>query len=143
MYRLRKPRDARDRSHIRPLPDSNYSIRLFPGNPYNSEYCMDIVDTATGQPVNSPFEFELWVVPNLKSPWLSMPSGRIRSLERCFGIAQHDILPGEEKWLLRDGQTCLLKRPGKRDVQFTVPMRKELQPAFVYDVDVLDFPAEE
>ncbi|KAI0662264.1 hypothetical protein C8Q70DRAFT_964071 [Cubamyces menziesii] len=138
----RKPRDARDRAHVRPLPDSKYSIRLFPGNPYNNEYCMDIVDTATGQAVNSPFEFDLWAVPNPKAPWLSMPSGRLRSLERCMGIAQHDILPGEEKWLLRDGLTCLLKRPGKRDVQFTVPMRKQLQP-LVYDVEILDFPEEE
>ncbi|KAL7278895.1 hypothetical protein ACG7TL_006726 [Trametes sanguinea] len=139
----RKPRGPQDRAHIRPIPDSKYSIRLFPSNPYNSEYCMDIVDTATKQPVNSPFEFELWVVPNPKAPWLSMPSGCVRSLERNFGVAQDDILPGEEKWLLRDGQTCLLKRPGKRDVQFTVPIRKHLRPAVAYDVDILDFPEEE
>ncbi|KAI9061221.1 hypothetical protein FKP32DRAFT_1594895 [Trametes sanguinea] len=139
----RKPRNAQDHAHLRPIPDSDYSIRLFPGNPTNSEYCMDIVDTATQQPVNSPFEFELWAVPNPNAPWLSMPGGCVRSLERCFGIAQQDILPGEEKWLLRDGQTCLLRRPGKRDVQFTVPRRKQSQPAAVYDADILDFPEEE
>ncbi|KAI9061229.1 hypothetical protein FKP32DRAFT_1576683 [Trametes sanguinea] len=139
----RKPRNAQDRAHIRPIPDSEYSIRLFPGNPANSEYCMDIVDTATQQPVNSPFEFELWVIPNPNAPWLSMPSGCVRSLERCFGIAQQDILPGEERWLLRDGQTCLLRRPGKRDVQFTVPRRKQPQPAAAYDADILEFPEEE
>lgn len=104
---------------------------------------MDIVDNATKQAVNSPFEFDLWVVPNPCAPWLSMPAGCVRSLERNIGLSQHEILPGEEKWLLRDGQTCLLKRPGKRDVQFTVPIRKRFQPVNIYDVDILDFPAEE
>lgn len=100
---------------------------------------MDFVDTATGQPDNSPFEFELWAVPNPQSPWLALPSGRLHSLERRFHVAPDKILPGEEKWVLRDGQTCLLKRPGKRDVMFTVPIRQQQQ-TFQYDVDILEFP---
>lgn len=139
----RKPRPGRDLVHTRPIPGSRYSIRLWPGNPYVHEYCMDFVDTATQEAVNSPFEFELWAVPSLDAPWLSMPSGRLHSLERNFHIAQDKILPAEEKWVLRDGQTCLLKRPGKKDVMFSVPKRKvNSLPAAGYDVDVLDFPKE-
>ncbi|EIW63140.1 uncharacterized protein TRAVEDRAFT_43446 [Trametes versicolor FP-101664 SS1] len=134
-----KPRPGRDIAHIRPIPGSKYSIRLWPGNPFVNEYCMDFVDTVTNRPVNSPFAFELWAVPDPKSPWLALPSGRLHSLERSFHVARDKILPGEEKWVLRDGQTCLLKRPGKRDVMFTVPIRQQPQ-TVQYDVDILDFP---
>lgn len=104
---------------------------------------MDFVDTATQEAVNSPFEFELWAVPSLDAPWLGMPSGRLQSLERNFHVAQDKILLGEEKWVLRDGQTCLLKRPGKKDVMFSVPKRKvNPSPAIECDVDILDFPKE-
>ncbi|KAI9062950.1 hypothetical protein FKP32DRAFT_1721670 [Trametes sanguinea] len=126
----------------RPVPDSNYSIRLFPGSLSLSEYCMDFVDTTTGEPVNSPFEHELWSVPNPDTPWLTIPMvGKLRSAERGHGIRQEDILPGEEKYFLRDGQTCVLMRPGKRPVRFTVPVRRrpELQES-AEAVDVLDFP---
>ncbi|KAI0768664.1 hypothetical protein BD413DRAFT_560355 [Trametes elegans] len=134
----RKPRPGRDRVDIRPIPDSEYSIRLWPGSRYASEYCMDFVDSETKQPVNSPFEFELWGAPNPEAPWLCAPAGRLLSLERSFGIPQHKIRPGEEKFVLRDGMTCLLKRRGKKDIQFTVPMRRRPLPQ--YDVHILDFP---
>ncbi|KAI9062945.1 hypothetical protein FKP32DRAFT_1628462 [Trametes sanguinea] len=127
---------------VRPIPDCKYSIRLFPGALSASEYCMDFVDSATGEPVNSPFEHELWSVPNPDTPWLSMPMvGKLRSAERNHGIKQEDIRPGEEKYFLRDGQTCVLMRPGKRPVRFTVPVRRrpELQEA-TEAVDVLDLP---
>lgn len=102
---------------------------------------MDFVNTETQEAVNSPFEFELWAVPDPDAPWLAMPSGRLYSLERNFHIAQDKILPGIEKWVLRDGQTCLLKRPGKKDVMFQVPVRRKVKPV-QYDVDLLDFPKE-
>lgn len=102
---------------------------------------MDFVKTETKEAVNSPFEFELWAVPDPDAPWLAMPSGRLYSLEHNFHIAQDKILPGIEKWMLRDGQTCLLKRPGKRDVFFRVPTRRNPN-AVKYDADVLAFPKE-
>ncbi|KAI0674827.1 hypothetical protein C8Q78DRAFT_1009108 [Trametes maxima] len=135
-----KPRPGRDTGHIRPIPNSKYSIRLWPGNPYVNEYCMDIVDTATKQPVNSPFEFDLWIIPDLDTPWLGGPAGCLRSLERNFGIPQHKILPGEEKWVLRDGQSCLIRRPGEKDIRFTVPVRKRRNPPITEEVYILDFP---
>ncbi|KAH9853438.1 hypothetical protein C2E23DRAFT_821366 [Lenzites betulinus] len=126
---------------IRPITDTKYSLRLFPGSYTAAEYCMDFVETATGKPMNSPFEFELWGVPNPDTPWLTFPiCGKVRSLERAFGVKQEDIVPGAEKFVLRDGQTCVLARPGKRSIRFTVPVRKIAAPAVVEDVEVLDLP---
>ena len=102
---------------------------------------MDFVLTATGEPVNSPFKFELIATPNPKTSWLFGLGGQIRSAQASFGIKQNKILPGEEKYTLQDGQTCLLMRPGKRTVRFTVPIRplpeeeKEEE-----EYDELDFP---
>lgn len=103
---------------------------------------MDFVDTATKEAVNSPFEFELWAIPDPEAPWLCMPSGRLNSLESNFHIPQHEIPPGEERWVLRDGQTCVLKRPGKKGVFFRVPVRKKSQDPEPVEYDVLDFPRE-
>ncbi len=124
---------------VRPIPDSKYSLRLFPGSLSAAEYCLDFVDAA-GKPVNSPFEFELWGVPDPDAPWLSIPAaGKLRSAEHTFGFKQKDILPGAEKFILRDGQTCVLMRPGKRPLRFTVPLRK-VESDVVEDVDVVDLP---
>ncbi|CDO75338.1 hypothetical protein BN946_scf184966.g6 [Trametes cinnabarina] len=126
---------------VRPIPDSQYSLRLFPGSISRAEYCLDFVDSKTGEPVNSPFEHELWSVPNIDTPWLTMPMVvKLRSAERGHGIKQDDILPGEEKYFLRDGQTCVLTRPGKRSVRFTVPVRRRPALEEVEPMDVIDFP---
>ncbi|KAI0355448.1 hypothetical protein OH77DRAFT_1480059 [Trametes cingulata] len=128
--------------HVRPIPDTPYSIRLFPGSLSAAEYCLDFVHSASGEPVNSPFEFELWGVPDPETPWLSMPmTQRIRSIEHTHGVKQEDVLPGHEKFILRDGLTCVLVRPGKPKIRFTVPVRKSpaaSEPA--QEVVVLDFP---
>ncbi|OJT05947.1 hypothetical protein TRAPUB_3134 [Trametes pubescens] len=126
---------------VRPIPDSKYSLRLFPGSISAAEYCLDFVDSATGEPVNSPFEYELWAVPDPDAPWLSLPiTGKLRSIERGHGIKQADILPGREKFILRDGQTCVLMRPGKQPVRFTVPLRRVETTDVVEDVYVIDLP---
>ena len=65
---------------------------------------------------------------------------RIHSFERSFGFSEADVLPGAEMFVLRDGQTCPLKRPGHRDVQFRVPVRAEGLNVAQPDVDRLDFP---
>ncbi|KAI0329841.1 hypothetical protein GY45DRAFT_1346276 [Cubamyces sp. BRFM 1775] len=137
----KKPRPDDQHVFIRTIPDSEYSIRLYPGSISAAEFCMDFVHTATGQAVNSPFPYELWSVPNPALSGLSVPMvGRLKSAECVFGIRQEDILPGEEKFFLRDGQTCLLKRPGKRPLRFTVPIRQRQSSRIDEDVDVLDLP---
>ncbi|KAI0364691.1 hypothetical protein BV20DRAFT_983060 [Pilatotrama ljubarskyi] len=116
----RKPGPDNKLVYTRPIPDSGCSIRLFPGAHDIAEYCMDFVKTTTGRPVNSPFEFELWSVPNPETPWLTAGmTMQLRSIERAHRVKQEDIRPGEEKFILRDGQTCMLIRPGKRAVRFT------------------------
>lgn len=72
----------------------------------------------------------------------SAPTMRRRPLECSFGIPEHKIEPGAEKFLLSDGNHCLLRRPGHRDVRFTVPIRRRPKPEArpPVDADVLDFP---
>ncbi|KAI1782526.1 hypothetical protein LXA43DRAFT_1103894 [Ganoderma leucocontextum] len=136
----RKPKPGAPDVFLRPIPSSQYSIRLFPGSLAHREYCMDFVLTSTGHPVNSPFKFELWVVPSSSTPWLGGLPMRIHSLERVYGYQDAKISPGVEKFLLKDGQTCLLKRPGHRNLRFTVPIRAAaLEPADVNE-DQLHFP---
>ncbi|KAL7281880.1 hypothetical protein ACG7TL_003346 [Trametes sanguinea] len=133
-----KPAPGAKSVFTQPIPDSSYSIRLFPGSISAAEYCMDFVVTETGQPVNSPFEFELWAIPHPDAPHLTPFTGQLMSIERAHGIKQEDILPGEEKFILRDGLTCLLRRPGKKPVRFTVPTRRRTESTKA--VDVLSFP---
>ncbi|KAI9060940.1 hypothetical protein FKP32DRAFT_1577035 [Trametes sanguinea] len=136
-----RPGEVSKYVHVRPIPDSQYSIRLFPGSISAAEYCMDFIDSSTGEPVNSPFEFELWGVPDPDTPWLGMPiCQRMYSIERIHGIKQEDILPGHEKFILRDGLTCALIRPGKQGVRFTVPVRKQPDTQPPPEVHILDFP---
>ena len=107
---------------------------------------MDFVDTTTGKPVNSPFQYELWEVPSkdahdahLYDQWPI----QIYSVERYEGIPQEKIRPGEERFILNDGHTFLLKRPGKNDVRFTVPIRRQKRRDDLATVDrahVLPFP---
>ncbi|KAI0351329.1 hypothetical protein OH77DRAFT_1429878 [Trametes cingulata] len=138
----RKPVPGDKMVYSRPIPDSNYSIRLFPGAHDAAEYCMDFVETATGQPVNSPFEYELWSVPNPETPWLTAGmTMKLGTIERAHRMKLEDIPPGKEKFVLRDGQTCMLLRPGKRAVRFTVPVRPLMQTGLPEEeVDVLEFP---
>ncbi|KAI0759385.1 hypothetical protein BD413DRAFT_276255 [Trametes elegans] len=133
-----KPRPGDPGVFIQPIPKSRFSVRLFPGSVAASEYCLDFVVTATGQPVNSPFEFQLIAGPGPMVPLGTAPKVTLRPLECAFGIREDQIPPGEEKFLLRDGQICTLRRPGHRDVRFKVPMRKRPEP--VEDVDFLEFP---
>ncbi|KAI0639073.1 hypothetical protein C8Q77DRAFT_1163255 [Trametes polyzona] len=136
-----KPKPGDKFVFVRPIPDSDYSIRLFPGSITWAEYCMDFVETATGKAVNSPFEYELWGVPNPDMSHMTMTmTGKLQSIERSHGIKQEDILPGAERFVLRDGQTCVLQRPGKLPVMFTVPLRRRRQPDAPLDMHVLDLP---
>ncbi|RPD77305.1 hypothetical protein L226DRAFT_483785 [Lentinus tigrinus ALCF2SS1-7] len=128
---------------LRPIPHSSYSIRLFPGCLEAREYCLDFINTRTGLPVNSPFKFELWAIPNPSLPWIGGSFERVVAMERMFGFSKDEAPPGEETFLLRDGQTYLLKRPGRKDVRFTVPVRRRplaAAAAQVDEVDQLDLP---
>lgn len=133
-----KPHPGDDDVHIRAIPQSDYSIRMWGTNmEKNREYCFDFVETATGKPVNSPFEYELWAIPNQRTPWIPCQSARLCSLERSFGTKQEDIKPGGEKFVLLEGTPCFLKRPNMRSVYFVAPIRP--RPLDLPEIDVLDF----
>ena len=126
---------------VRPVPESDFSIRLWPGVAASREYCLDFVHTETGEATNSPFEYELWSIPHPDAPLLSLPPMRLSSLENGFGVKTGDIRPGEEKFILKEGLTCMLARPGKRGLQFTVPVRRREPPSAQGDAfDILDLP---
>jgi len=134
----RKPRPGERNVFVRPIPDCDYSIRLWPGVSDQHEFCLDFVHTKTGKATNSPFEYELWSMPDPITPWLSKPPTKLISLENCFGVGTPDIRPGEEKFVLKEGLTCLLVRSGKQDVHFTVPSRRSAPVEL--DADPLDLP---
>ncbi len=90
---------------------------------------MDFVETSTCRPVNSPIKFELWMVGSHTSPHVCGPV-RLHSLESAFGYSLKDIAPGEEKFVLTDGMTCVLTRPGQKPVRFTVPTRSHAVESF-------------
>ncbi|RPD57155.1 hypothetical protein L227DRAFT_587771 [Lentinus tigrinus ALCF2SS1-6] len=127
MFSQLKPAPGDVHVFIRPIPHSRDSIRLFPGSPALKEYCMDFVTTASGQPVNSPFKFELWSVGTSSGRHAGV---RLRSLESSLGCPLKDILSGEEKFVLTDGMP----------VRFTVPIRLDYSDTSDVDVDELDFP---
>ncbi|KAI1797090.1 hypothetical protein LXA43DRAFT_878744 [Ganoderma leucocontextum] len=47
-----KPRPGTRNVYMRAIPDSDYSLRLFPGNIALQEYCADFVRTSTGKAVD-------------------------------------------------------------------------------------------
>jgi len=128
---------------VRPIPGSEFSIRLFGKYmEHERKYGLDFVRTSTGEPENSPFEFELHMVQprNSSVPW-HVPGGsaRLHSMESGFGMRKGEkINPGEEKFILDEGTALLLKRPGHRDVYFEVPVRRRTMPQVEYDADVLE-----
>jgi len=134
----RKPRPGEGNVFVRPIPHCDYSIRLWPGVSDQHEFCLDFVHTKTGKATNSPFKYELWSMPDPITPWLSRPGMKLISLENCLGVRTPDIRPGEEKFVLKEGLTCLLGRPGKRPLRFTVPIRR--RPPVELEVDTLDLP---
>ena len=138
-----KPKPGAANVFCRPIPNSPYSIRLFPGAIIHREYCLDFVRTKTREPVNSPSDYQIWSAPETTTPWLgTVGMMRIRSLENSFGFSAVNTPAGTEKFVLRDGQTYVLRRPGHRDLRFKVPVRADgletVQSA--RDEDRLQFP---
>ena len=130
---------------VRPIPGTEFSIRLF-GDGMETLYIygLDFVHKLTGKPVNSPFTFELWAVPNIKLQQhlaVGQPRYRIKPVENAFGYFGKDILPGEEKFIVNEGSGVLLKRKGHRDIYFTVPIRPRPKVALkeLPNTDMLEF----
>ncbi|KAI0035994.1 hypothetical protein K488DRAFT_42195 [Vararia minispora EC-137] len=132
--------------HICPIPNSEFSVRLFGKYMEDKrQYGLDFIRTSTGEPENSPFQYDLFTVPDpdtqTAKPMMRPRSGRLFSVESGLGLRADQIYPGAEKFILSEGMCCLLKRKGHRDVYFKVPVRLRSKVPFKYDADILEFKA--
>ena len=111
------------------IPESPYSLRLWPGSPYRREYCLDFVyANHTTKSLKKPQGYELTVhVPMGSLPWLGIGEQPLRSIEENFAIAPEDTHEEEERFILRDGLVCVLTYAAQgheaREVRFEVPVR--------------------
>ncbi|OSD06836.1 hypothetical protein PYCCODRAFT_772448 [Trametes coccinea BRFM310] len=122
----RKPRSGDPDVIYIPIPGSNeLALRLWPGSPSAAEYCLDFFDGNTKTPINVPAGYKLWMIPDPARPWLQPICMALTSIERAYGIKSKDILPGEEKYILRDGMLCQLCRGNQKVLRFYVPLRQQ------------------
>ena len=101
---------------------------MWPGSLAQREFCLDYVHASdTNSPVNRPSGYDLTThVPMGSTPWLGIGGQPLPSLETVFGIPAEDILPGQEKFIVRDGLYVVLDYPERGDgspVCFQVPIR--------------------
>ncbi|KAI0033236.1 hypothetical protein K488DRAFT_85079 [Vararia minispora EC-137] len=130
--------------HICSIPNSEFSIRLFGKYMEDKrQYGLDFIRTSTGKSENSPFQYDLFTVPDpdaqTAGPIFGPRSGRLFSVESGLGLEPSEIRPGAERFILSEGMCCLLKRKGHRDVYFKVPVRIRPKASFKYDADILEF----
>ncbi|KAL0954909.1 hypothetical protein HGRIS_003841 [Hohenbuehelia grisea] len=110
------PRDKNPYIRVRPIPNSQYSIRVFPGCPYDRFFCIDLLLTSTGRPVKLPANYELWALPPADPMFPDIPMAPLEPHRR-------NCPEDDEKFVVHDGHRVVLKRAGQPDVRFTVPMR--------------------
>lgn len=110
-----------------PIPGSDYTMRLWPGSSLRSEHCLDFIETKTGKPINVPEKYSIWLLPTPEAPWLQ-GTGPVElvTLERSFGLQPTEIGEGEERYILRDGMTCMLSSSDGPEAIFDVPLRRQL-----------------
>ncbi|KAI0676668.1 hypothetical protein C8Q78DRAFT_962120 [Trametes maxima] len=109
------------------------SLRFWPGAHSRAEYYMDFVRSDTREPVNVPKGYRLWTIPDPDKPWLQIVSMELYSIEKAHGIPADKIIPGEEKFVLRDGLVCQLMHEEQVVMRFHVPMRPGAGGAGVQD----------
>jgi len=112
------------------IPDTdNLVIRFWNGGlDQEGQFCMDIYNTKSKDPVNS-FElgFSFHVTP-VSGTLSVLCAGRLTSWEANAGIPPKQLLPGEERFSIVTGALCTLKRPGKKPFLFEVPQRPRIVP---------------
>ena len=109
-------------------------------------FTLDIVRTSTGEPVNSDDAgMELWNSKNYDRPYAFGGSEKMRSIAGTFSIRDKNnkkmaITPGDENFMVMEGKACVLKRPGHRNVYFTIPERpRPTVDSPLLGMDVIDF----
>lgn len=130
MFQDKPTSDDPDALYIR-IPDTNFSLRFWPGSFADSEYCMDFVLTATREPINVPDHYEVRVVPDPAQTWLHPTATKVLPIEQVLGVPKDEIAEGSEKYILRDGIHCHLAYKERPIMHFQVPSRPQAGP----DVD--------
>ncbi len=114
---------------IIPIPNSPYSLRMWPGPVSEHQFCMDyVLANDTNKAVNRPTGYNLTFHVPTPLPWLGVGEQALHSVEANFGIPDEDILPGEEKFVVSDGVVCTLEYPEQDAgsvVRIEVPKRGE------------------
>ncbi|KAH9924055.1 uncharacterized protein B0H18DRAFT_1177255 [Fomitopsis serialis] len=93
---------------VKTIPDTDYFIRQWRGNPEHHEVCFDyLTQDESGQrrAINCPAVYELWLAPNAAA---ASPGQLLPSLEQSIIELQGEsiqIRPGEEKWVLKEGMS--------------------------------------
>ncbi|KAA1470052.1 hypothetical protein DENSPDRAFT_835758 [Dentipellis sp. KUC8613] len=135
-----KPLPDQSYVHIRPIPGSQFSMRLWvTSSPNANRWCLDFVQATTGEAVNTPPNFELHAAPDLKKPWLPFLGKRLHPMCYGLGVKRGSANTGTETYLLLSGMSCSLARPGHKPVVFTVPTLPQPAPAFLKACDVISF----
>ncbi|ETW75065.1 hypothetical protein HETIRDRAFT_108286 [Heterobasidion irregulare TC 32-1] len=113
---------AGERIHIFTITNDHLAIRLWDGGLQDDgQFLLDLVDSRTKKPVNSPAGYKIYVLPRV-GRMLGIP-GPLMSWEVATNIPRKDIKDGEERFSVLEGSPCMLRRPGKDDFFFAVPDR--------------------
>ncbi|TFY60564.1 hypothetical protein EVG20_g7372 [Dentipellis fragilis] len=135
-----KPFPGQDTVKTRPIPNSPYSLRLWPtGNPVFNIWAIDFVRTETGDVVVTPPNFALSIVPDLDAPWLPCSGMEMRPIWHAWGKMPESITPVMETYLAPAGASCRVARSGQRDVLFKLPVPPQPASTSHKDADILDF----
>ncbi|KIJ69853.1 hypothetical protein HYDPIDRAFT_184390 [Hydnomerulius pinastri MD-312] len=132
---------------LKPVPNSaspdvqvhqlfrHLSVRIWGGQLEDMQsYHFDFVQPATGRPVNLSEGWKIYVLPGPHSrvtlgaapQFVYMPDGsrlEMKSVEEACGIKRSDILPGEEKYIAKEGTGFQVLSPQGEFAEFRLPLR--------------------
>ncbi|KIJ60070.1 hypothetical protein HYDPIDRAFT_32645 [Hydnomerulius pinastri MD-312] len=105
------------------IPDSDLAIRIWSGGmERHRQYCLDFFDTCRRCAVDTPDGYEILFLSDVY-----MPGEKLVTWETAMDVAPEDLLPGAEKYSVTEGSELVLKRPGRDDFLFQIPVRPNPQ----------------
>ncbi|OJA12669.1 hypothetical protein AZE42_12308 [Rhizopogon vesiculosus] len=119
----------------------DYSVRIWGANLESMRsYYFDFVDPLTSYPVNLPPDWKIfeaegtfssfgfgWMVtplqPGMSPPRIGM---EVKSMEASLGLRPEQIIPGQEKYIQREGTRLLMISPSGEEASFQLPIRQSI-----------------
>ncbi|OJA20293.1 hypothetical protein AZE42_08131 [Rhizopogon vesiculosus] len=138
---------------IKPVPGStsddvqihrlfhDYSVRIWGADlEFMRSYHFDFVDPLTSYPVNLPPDWKIFetegtfssfgfgglatpLPPGMPPPRIGM---EIKSMEAGHGLRPEQIIPGQEKYIQREGTRLLMISPSGEEASFQLPIRQSI-----------------